>query len=362
MSNAVLPSLAGLKYPAKRKPIWSGKVQTAVSGKETRLSYWSYPRYQWTIGYEVLRSAGGFTDLQQLIGFYNARQAQFDDWLWTDPDDSSVTRQPLGTGDGSTVSFQFTRTIGGYTEPVTAVNVVTSVSRTDWQGATELSGNAHPNYVLFSEQFDNAAWAKIGTLTVVPDTITAPDGTFTGDTLNTPAVSDATSQLVGAVAVGNSYVFSVWLTGVAGSTINLEVGNTAGTIYNGAVAVVLTATFARYSVTFSSGVGATGNIFVAIARRAGQTSTALKIWGAQFEYGVAPTSYVRTGASASLSPDVVISNTGNVTFSVPPVAGAVLTWSGSYYWRVRFDDIDLTLEKLMGGLWSSGDISFTSVK
>ena len=96
MSNATLPALAGLRYPAKRRPIWSGKVQTAVSGKETRLSYWSYPRYQWTIGYEFLRTAAGANDLASLIGFYNARRGQFDDWLWTDPDDSSVAMPPIG--------------------------------------------------------------------------------------------------------------------------------------------------------------------------------------------------------------------------------------------------------------------------
>jgi uncharacterized protein (TIGR02217 family) len=32
----------------------------------------------------------------------------------------------------------------------------------------------------------------------------------------------------------------------------------------------------------------------------------------------------------------LISATGVVTFSAPPAAAAVLTWTGAYYWRVRF--------------------------
>jgi uncharacterized protein (TIGR02217 family) len=134
--------------------------------------------------------------LQTLIGFYNARQGQFDDWLYSDPDDSSVTAQQFGVGDGVTTSFQLVRTFGGFSEPVTA-----------------LVSTDFPVYV---------------------------NGTATG-----------------------------------------------------AVAATLT---------------------------------------------------------------------GVVTFTTAPAAGALLTATFSYYWRVRFDDLDLTLDKMMGGLWSSGDISFTSVK
>lgn len=197
MSNATLPTLPGFRYPVKRRPLWSGKVQTALSGKETRLSYWSFPRYRYTIGYEVLRSDSSNAELAALIGFYNARQGQFDDWLFNDPDDNSVTLQQFGVGDGVTTSFQLVRAFGGFTEPVTALN--------------------------------------------------APGGV------------------------------PIYANGVA-----------------------------------------TGGVSVTAS--------------------------------------------GLVTFTNAPAAGVLLSATFAYYWRVRFDDIDLTLDKLMGGLWQSGDIAFTTTK
>lgn len=56
-----------------------------------------------------------------------------------------------------------------------------------------------------------------------------------------------------------------------------------------------------------------------------------------------------------------VSATGAVTFTTAPAAGAVLTWTGSYYWRVRFVKDDLELEKFMNELWS-GTLELKVVK
>lgn len=121
MSSATLPSLAGLMFPVVRSPRWSTKTQTSTSGKETRLALWSYPIWQYTLAYDVLRSDAN-AELQTLAGFFNARQGSFDSFLFNDPDDNSVTLQTFGTGNGSTASFQLSRTFGGFLEPVQATN------------------------------------------------------------------------------------------------------------------------------------------------------------------------------------------------------------------------------------------------
>lgn len=126
MSNATFPTLLGLSYPVEKTPMWSTKIQTSVSGKETRLGFWSYPRWQYSIGFDVLRS-DSHAELQTLIGFFNARMGSYDDWLFLDPDDYIATDQVFATGDGTTTAFQLARTWGGWTEPVRAVLSMASV-------------------------------------------------------------------------------------------------------------------------------------------------------------------------------------------------------------------------------------------
>lgn len=129
MSNAVFPALVGLTFPVEKTPLWSTKIQPVTSGKETRIGFWSYPIWQYSIGYDILRSDAVNLELQTLVGFFNARQGSFDDWLFNDPDDNSCTASFFGTGDGTTTAFQLARTWGGVSEPVRAVNTVSQVTK-----------------------------------------------------------------------------------------------------------------------------------------------------------------------------------------------------------------------------------------
>lgn len=127
MSNAVFPALPGLGWNVKRTEIWKTRVQEAVSGKEVRIADWSFPRRQWELTFDFLRSAPSFAEWQSLVGFFNQRQGIFDSWLYSDADDNSVTDQPLGTGDGATTAYQLVRALGGYVEPIIAPNAIASV-------------------------------------------------------------------------------------------------------------------------------------------------------------------------------------------------------------------------------------------
>lgn len=127
MSNALFPSLIGLTFPVEKTPVWSTKIQPCVSGKETRLNMWTYPIWQYEIGYDVLRSDNVHAELQTLVGFFNARRGAFDDFLFLDPDDFSSANQTFALGDGTTVTFQLARAYGGVTEPVRAVSSITNV-------------------------------------------------------------------------------------------------------------------------------------------------------------------------------------------------------------------------------------------
>jgi uncharacterized protein (TIGR02217 family) len=127
MSNNVFPTLPGLAWNIRKRPTWKTRIQRSVGGWETRLAQQLYPIWEFELPYEFLRSAGGYTELQTLMGFYLARQGSFDNFLYSDPTDNSVTAQQFGTGNGTTTAFQLYRTYGGFNEPVQNVNGTPSI-------------------------------------------------------------------------------------------------------------------------------------------------------------------------------------------------------------------------------------------
>ena len=127
MSNAIFPTLAGLGWSVKRTPQWKTRVQEAISGKETRIADWSFPRWQWELAYDFLRGDPAHAEFQALAGFFNQRQGVFDSFLYQDADDNAVTAQQLATGDGATTAFQLIRTFGGFVEPIIAPNLVSNI-------------------------------------------------------------------------------------------------------------------------------------------------------------------------------------------------------------------------------------------
>ena len=130
MSNSLFPDLRGLSWAYTLTPTFSSGVQQATSGREVRAEFWSAPLWKISLSYEFLHDdahhvdQNGNSELQQLVGFFLARQGQFDSFLidlaqlTRKPLDSTLSGQPIGVGDGSTIGFQLVRNIGGYLEQV----------------------------------------------------------------------------------------------------------------------------------------------------------------------------------------------------------------------------------------------------
>lgn len=132
MSTQLFPSLTGLTWPVVRDEIWSTTIQENYSGKEVRQNRWSYPRWKWTLMFNMLRQGAfngtTYTEFAQLSGFFNSRGGRFDSFLYRDTKDNAVTNQAIATGDGSTTIFQMVRTWGGFTEPMFAIDTMTSLT------------------------------------------------------------------------------------------------------------------------------------------------------------------------------------------------------------------------------------------
>lgn len=124
MSNAVFPELPGLAWSNTRTPIWRTEIQESVSGMELAWSGMVYPHTLITLKYDVLRAGHGYAELQQLVGFFNARRGRFDTFLWRDPTDYRATDQQIGSGNGAQSSFPVFREMGGFGEPV--LNFITA--------------------------------------------------------------------------------------------------------------------------------------------------------------------------------------------------------------------------------------------
>lgn len=121
MSNEIFPELPGLKWDTAKKPTWSTKIHEATNGKETTAAYWSYPKWFFSLSYEVLDNSALVRDLQKIGGFFLARKGAFDDFLYRDPSDCQVEGQEIGTGDGARTTFQLVRSFGEFDEPMKKV-------------------------------------------------------------------------------------------------------------------------------------------------------------------------------------------------------------------------------------------------
>lgn len=55
-------------------------------------------------------------------------------------------------------------------------------------------------------------------------------------------------------------------------------------------------------------------------------------------------------------------NFGRIVFNTAPALDAVLTWSGTYYFRVRFEEEELELSRTFDGLWEGIEVNLITVK
>jgi len=128
----VFPVLTGQGFLASKRPVWQTTVKRAYSGREVRAAAYSYPRWEWTLQWEVLRTQASLPELQTLFGFLGSRQGRNQPFYYQDQTDNAVTTQGFGTGDGTTTIFQLYRTVGqgtiyNYLDPVLVLNQNPSV-------------------------------------------------------------------------------------------------------------------------------------------------------------------------------------------------------------------------------------------
>lgn len=339
MSNCFYPNLLGLGFSTHRIPRFNTSSADSVSGKQSRLAYWPNPKWSWELTYPDWLPKN---DMITLCGFFLARQGSFDNFLFQDPYDNTVTNAPIGVGDGATTVLQLQRTMSGFSEAIQACNGFPVVIRNDWQNPI--------NMVQWSE--DATHWSLNAGLTVLPNAAVAPDGNTSADFVfknnlfsSTGAFSasftgDGVSQLTFTVYMMASANSSQAGIGIFDSTAQVWPTIT-GAILSGpgtftpiggtpaSVTGLSQTQWTRVRVTLSAATTA-AHVYSSFVYPDLQGSIVLGngnfFWGSQLEFGTSASAYVKTAGLAGIGP-ISITNqprTNLINFSPNP-SGA--SWS-----------------------------------
>ena len=290
-------------------------------------------------------------DLAAVIAFFEARNGRLRGFRWKDWADyksclpsAAITAfdQPLGTGDGTTASFQLKKlyTSGGQTWSRTILKPVAGTVQT---GILTLQG---PELLSSGSNLQSATWSNTGALGA-NSAVTYGSFTAAYDLGTTGAGLRQHASV--PVQQGKKYRAQVWFKagGSPDARLNLRLqpGNldsgikgtfAAPTIFNqngGAVSnLVITdlgGGFWLWSFDIVVGAGLTGALLGAGNSTAGQIVTIL---------GASLREPAYTGPAPGWTVDI---STGMVTFMSPPSVGANLTSGFEFDVPVRFDTDDL---------------------
>lgn len=255
----------------------------------------------------------------------------------------AVTGYPIGRGNGVSTVFA----------APPEITEISAVYRTDWQGTVALSASARTNFLLYSQELDNAVWQTTN-CSVQANTDVAPDGTMTADKAipsnGTAIRGSGVYQIItkSAVPIGYCLAVSVKSAGhgkmilfcrdnasaanKAETVLDLSTGTLSGTIadgtFSGASATVVPHTIPgwyRVKLKFTTGAETLIRSYF-LNDVNGNGVDGIYLWG--WHLDIQDGSYIPTTTTPITVTDYVVSGT-TLTLAEVPALAAELTVDGT---------------------------------
>lgn len=127
MSSLFYPlDLPGLTWESTKSPNFSTSMPQGDGGREVRVAIYPVSAWQWKLAYSFVKQgrvgADSQAGLNELMAFYNAVRAGWDDFLFRDPNDNLVSSpQVFAISDGVTPLYQLSRQITGQSGTMTDI-------------------------------------------------------------------------------------------------------------------------------------------------------------------------------------------------------------------------------------------------
>jgi len=414
MSSLIFPLRAVGAIIRSKEPVTDTRIDTAVSGKEARSTWQSIPRWRYKIGFGSVRSDTR-QDYQHLVGHFLKHLGQLDSFLLRDPEDCLSYYQCFGIGDGVTTSFQIQRALlgkvydgtggpwGFTTKPrknlclrsnemgtapwSTAGGTLTPntgrpVEGTPAQTANTLYDNAGLGYHGIYQDITLAAY-KQHSFSVYVSPIegyqlqleagAALGKAFFDLNANTATVVSGSGVQAYITSCVDQMRYGWWRcemiygsNGAASYSHIINTGQGGVAYYEGHEENQLLLCNAQVEQFHTGAVGDGGRATPYIAT-AGSIVTVNPVHyplvGDGFEpvFDAREVYIYKDDTEMTWSTEWTISSTGVITFATPPAAGTRLTWEGTYYKRVRFEDPNLSMERIVESMWAN-ELSLITVK
>ncbi len=346
------PTLPGLSWSVHKKPTFSTRVASHVSGREVRSPYFMQGLYEFELTIDGLDSNSAFPglglqSLQALLGLYMQCQGQYGTFLYADPTDNVAAAQSAGfqNSGGTLTSFTIQRAVGFGQEPV---SWVTGVSQ------AYVNGLPIPQFNL---QEDNTANQHYCTAT---DTPTLYPGWVLRITCYVKPV-ERTQCALGLFDGAATHFCNYDLAAVSAS------GSSGLT---GAIAAVANGWYLiSAAVTIAAPTAPSASLLLVKSATTAYPGTAGEgLSFSSFMYSFANTSAaffptITAGPYATLTgPNWTVAQPNTLAFSAAPVANAAISWDGTQAFNCRFLDDQEDFEEILNGLWQIQSLKFRSVK
>jgi hypothetical protein len=194
-----------------------------------------------------------------------------------------------------------------------------------------IEGNkfAKINLLKYSERFDQSAWTKQASVALTPNSITAPDGTTTGELYSISATAQrAIDQSISNLTNGVTYTFSIYIKAIVNTSVRIRL--ITNDIDPSDQSILVSEGWQRISWIFTKGSSHTSLGFL---DNSGGTGDRFYIWGAQLEEGDELTQYTP-------SVETFVSRASSATY-VDDATGLITTASVD---TARYENGDLLLE------------------